>query len=247
MKKMPVFLPARSLENQQGTPFLSRNQRFEIAPSILAADFSSLDREISRAIRNRCRWFHLDIMDGHFVPNISFGPHVVSCIRKSFPGIFLDAHLMLEFPFKILPAFVKAGANLITIHPEACQDALRAVRNIHSAGVYAGLSIKPRTSLKILESALKEVDVIMIMSVEPGFYGQDLIPYTLNKVRDLSLKKHREKYRFTIQIDGGINEKTAPLALAAGAEVFVAGSAVFQNGKIAENIKNLRRSLENAS
>jgi ribulose-phosphate 3-epimerase len=247
MKKMPVFPSYPSMENPQGTPFLSRKQRFEIAPSVLAADFSALDRDISKAVKNRCRWFHLDIMDGHFVPNISFGPHVVRCIRKAFPRIFLDAHLMVEYPFKILPDFVKAGVNLVTIHAEVCKDVQRAVRTIHAAGVFAGLSVKPRSSLKILEPALKEVDMILIMSVEPGFYGQEIIPSTLNKVRDLSLKKRQDKYRFTIQIDGGINPRTAPLALAAGAEVFVAGSAVFQNQRIAENIKNLRRSLEDAS
>jgi len=236
-----------SLDNNQGTPFLSRKQRFEIAPSILAADFSSLEKEISKAVKARCRWFHLDIMDGHFVPNISFGPHVTQCVRTSFPRIFLDAHLMVEFPFKYLPAFVKAGVNLVTVHAEVCRDALKAVRDIHHAGIYAGLSVKPRTSIKVLEPALKELDLILIMSVEPGFYGQELIPSTLNKVRDLSLKKQKDQYRFTIQIDGGINEKNAPLAFAAGAEVFVAGSAVFQEGNIAENIKALMRSLENAS
>jgi len=186
-------------------------------------------------------------MDGHFVPNITFGPPLIKSIRKAFPRIFLDAHLMIEEPMRYLKDFVKSGADLITVHGEVCQDVVKTVRKIHKAGVYAGLTIKPRTSMKLLEPALKYVDLVLVMSVEPGFGGQELIPRTLNKVRQFRLKKEKQKYSYVIEIDGGINKDTAPLAFAAGAEVFVAGSFIYGDGNPSRNIKTLKRSLEGAS
>ncbi|MBN1903043.1 ribulose-phosphate 3-epimerase [Candidatus Sumerlaeota bacterium] len=229
------------------SPFLPPGCDYYIAPSILSANFIDLKGDISAAIDAGCRWFHLDIMDGHFVPNITFGPPLVKSIRKTFPDIFLDAHLMIENPLKFIQPFVDSGVNLITLHSETCPDLNRALKYIHGRGVYAGLSVKPKTSSRILEPVLKDVDLILIMSVEPGFGGQELIPTTLNKVRHFCLKKKKEGYRFAIEIDGGINEKTAPLAFAAGIEVFVAGSAIFGDGKIAKNIKALNRSLSHVA
>lgn len=229
------------------SPFLAPGHDFYIAPSLLSANFAALETDISTAMESGCQWFHLDIMDGHFVPNITFGPPLVKSIRKVFPDIFLDAHLMIENPLKFIKPFVDAGVNLITLHSEVCPDLHRAVRYIHDKGIFAGLTLKPKTSPKILEYVLEDVDLILVMSVDPGFGGQELIPTTLNKVRHFSLRKKKEGYRFALEIDGGINEKTAPLALAAGAEVFVAGSAVFGQGKIARNIKALNRSLSNAA
>jgi ribulose-phosphate 3-epimerase len=247
MRKRRISSGKNLKEGRITSPFLKSGHDFYIAPSLLSANFAALETDITCAIESGCQWFHLDIMDGHFVPNITFGPPLVKSIRKSFPDIFLDAHLMVENPFRFVKPFVDAGVNLITLHAEVCPDLQRAIRYLHDRRVYAGLTLKPKTSPRILEPALKDVDLVLVMSVEPGFGGQDLIPTTLNKVRHFSLRKKTEGYRFTLEIDGGINEKTAPLALAAGAEVFVAGSAVFGEGKIAKNIKALNRSLSNVA
>ena len=247
MRKKRIPINKASSQKKITSPFLPRGHYFYIAPSLLSANFAALETDIGAAIKAGCHWFHLDIMDGHFVPNITFGPQLVKCIRESFPDIFLDAHLMIEKPFKFIKSFINAGVNLITLHTEVCSDLRRAVRYIQDKGIYAGLTLKPKTSPRILDPVLKDVDLILVMSVEPGFGGQELIPRTINKVRHFSLKKKKEGYRFALEIDGGINEKTAPLALAAGAEVFVVGSAVFKEGKIAKNIKTLKRSLSNAA
>lgn len=247
MRKKKIPFNKTVSQKKITSPFLAPGHNFYIAPSLLSANFAALETDIQAAMESGCHWFHLDIMDGHFVPNITFGPPLVKCIRKAFPDIFLDAHLMIENPFKFIKPFVDAGVNLLTLHAEVCPNLHRAIRYIHDKGIYAGMTLKPKTSPKILEPVLKDVDLILVMSVEPGFGGQELIPTTLNKVRHFSLKKKKEGYRFALEIDGGINKKTAPLALAAGAEVFVAGSAVFGEGKIARNIKALNRSLSNAA
>ncbi|HOE63852.1 MAG TPA: ribulose-phosphate 3-epimerase [Candidatus Sumerlaeota bacterium] len=243
MKTKPVkSSPAKDIRSQ----LLPKGSKFCIAPSILSADFATLKDDIGKTVKAGSRMIHLDIMDGHFVPNLTFGAPLVKCVQKHFPKLFLDAHLMVENPLGYLEDFTKAGVHLVTIHSEAVPNVKRAVRLIHAAGLFAGISIKPKTSIGVLEPILNELDLILIMSVEPGFGGQKLIPTTLNKVRELRLLRDKKGYPFVIEIDGGIDTKTAPLAMSAGAEVFVAGSAVFPEGKKIQKFRALERSLENA-
>ncbi len=223
---------------------LGRGSAVLIAPSLLSADFSHLAGELRLVERAGCHWIHLDIMDGHFVPNLTFGPPVVNALRGVGRKLFFDAHLMVENPRQYIRPFADAGVQLLTVHQEACADQTAAVlRAIRKAGLQSGVSIRPRTPVSVLEDCLDSADLVLIMSVEPGFGGQRLIPSTLNKVRQLVLERERRRIDYLIQIDGGINPETAPLAVAAGADVLVAGSAVFRDGKVADNVRALRQSL----
>ena len=187
-------------------------------------------------------WLHIDVMDGHFVPNITIGAPVVRSLRKA-TGLILDCHLMIENPQDYIDDFAEAGSDYITVHAEACPNVRSIIKDIRSHGVKAGISIKPKTSDSSLKGILNLVDMVLVMTVEPGFGGQRLIPSTLNKVRQLVLERERRRIDYLIQIDGGINAETAPLAVAAGADVLVAGSAVFRDGKVGENVRALRQSL----
>lgn len=233
---------ARSTRNPEKT--IGRGSAVHIAPSILSADFSCLAKELRKLGRAGCRWVHLDIMDGHFVPNLTFGPPVVQALRPVDPDLFFDAHLMVENPRPYIRPFIEAGVQLITIHQETCGDQTASVlRSIRKAGVQSGVSIRPKTPLSVLDDCYSHADLILVMSVEPGFGGQRLIPSTLNKVRQLVLERESRRIDYLIQIDGGINTETAPLAVAAGADVLVAGSAVFRDGKVSDNVRALRQSL----
>ncbi|MBI3735553.1 ribulose-phosphate 3-epimerase [Candidatus Sumerlaeota bacterium] len=214
-----------------------------IAPSILSADFANLGRELALCRRNKARWIHIDVMDGHFVPNLTLGPPLVKSCRAAEPNLFFDTHLMLDQPMDFAEPFKEAGSELITIHAEASKNPRRDLRSLRSMGLKAGISIKPGTSIQALKDCLEEADLILIMTVEPGFGGQALIPKTLNKVRELDLLRQKHGFKFRLQVDGGINKTTAPLAVAAGADVLVAGSAVFNGGKIAENLAALREAI----
>lgn len=217
-----------------------------IAPSLLAANFAELEQALRQVRRARCEWVHLDIMDGHFVPNLTFGPCVVEDVHRAMPNMFFDAHLMVEHPEAYVSSFAKAGVQLLTIHQESCPEIERVIRTIKKAGLKVGVSIKPKTALGKLERILDRIDLVLIMTVEPGFGGQALIPSALSKVRRLNLVRKAESHRFLIQVDGGIDTSTAPLAVAAGAEVLVAGTAVFENGRVSENIQALRSSISAA-
>lgn len=203
--------------------FPSLDENF-IVPSVLSADFSNLQREI-RKVERYSGWIHIDIMDGHFVKNLSFGPHITSCIRK-ITDLPLDVHLMVENPIDFIDPFVKSGADLITVHYES-KDFLKAIKKIKKLGIKAGIAIKPKTPPDIIYPYIKMVDLILIMSVEPGFGGQEFIWDVVGKIKDIrdfitsrSLKKY-------IQVDGGINERTILYAMKAGANSFVMGSALF--------------------
>lgn len=208
-----------------------------IAPSILSADFGFLMEEIKKIEKAGADWVHVDVMDGNFVPNITIGPLVVESLkgRTSLP---LDVHLMIRDPDKFLKDFVRAGADILTVHVEASIHLHRTLQNIKDLGVKAGVALNPATPLSTLEHVLEEVDMVLIMSVNPGFGGQKFINDSLRKIK--KLKEMIGDGSLLIQVDGGINGVTAPLAREAGADVLVAGSAVFSQEDVQRAIKLLR-------
>lgn len=216
-----------------------------IAPSVLSADFSKLGSQIKESIKAGCSWIHLDIMDNHFVPNLTFGPPVVKSLRKVSSKAYFDAHLMTESPETLVDAFAKAGVQSLTVHQEACGPNLQNVlRQIRDLGMKCGVSIKPETPLEAVEAVLAEIDLLLIMTVEPGFGGQALLPKCLNKIRESRKLRQKNKYTFKIQADGGINKDTISLVVAAGAEILVAGSAIFNDKPFSENVTELTKSLK---
>lgn len=215
-----------------------------IAPSLLAADFQNLAESIKPLKATSLSWLHLDIMDGHFVPNISFGPDVVKQIRSIDEHLYFDCHLMIEEPRKYVKPFVEAGVQNLTFHAEAAgEDSINLLKYIRRQGIHSGISVKPRTKVAEIQDCLEHADLVLVMTVEPGFGGQELIPATLNKVRELVLLREELGLEYLVEVDGGINPKTAPLAVAAGADVLVAGTSVFRDGKIRENTRALRKGL----
>jgi ribulose-phosphate 3-epimerase len=198
-----------------------------IAPSILSADFSKLGSEIKEVEAGGANWLHVDVMDGHFVPNITIGPLVVASIRP-LTQLPLDVHLMIEQPDSYIPAFAQAGADYISIHAEACIHLHRSLSLIREHGVKAGVVLNPATPLSAIELVLSQVDLILIMTVNPGFGGQTFITEMLPKIKRLrEMLDERGLTHVQLEVDGGINEKTAPLVVEAGANVLVAGQAVF--------------------
>ncbi len=212
-----------------------------IAPSVLAADFSHLADEIHRVEEAGADWLHLDIMDGHFVDNISFGPAVVATIRKQ-TDLPLDVHLMIQHPDHYLPRFLEAGANTITVHvePEAKHDVARTLQAIRDAGCRAGLTLNPATPFKSLEDHLPILDLLLIMTVHPGFGGQSFRPEMMEKVRQAHAWKEAHNPQLDIEVDGGINAETAKLCTENGANVLVAGTSIFRTGDYAGAIAELR-------
>ena len=198
----------------------------KISPSVLACNFSRLGEEVEKIEKGGAEWVHLDVMDGAFVPNISFGIPVIASLRKV-SGLVFDVHLMIEEPIRYVEEFAKAGADYITVHLEACKDVTATLQKIKELGVKTGLSIKPGTPKESVYPYLALCDMILIMSVEPGYGGQKLIPETMTKMRELKDELLRRGSSILMEVDGGINAETAATAREAGADVLVAGSAVF--------------------
>lgn len=199
----------------------------KIAPSILSADFSNLGEEIKKVETAGADMLHIDIMDGHFVPNITFGPPVVSAIRK-ITNLCFDVHLMVQNPQDFIDPFIKAGADLITIHVETAPHLHRVIQQVKDSGKKVGVSLNPSTPLSSIEEILSEVDMVLLMTVNPGFGGQSFIPSSLDKIRRLKKMILERNLLVDIQVDGGINGETAHQVVEAGANILVAGSAIYQ-------------------
>lgn len=198
----------------------------KVAPSILAADFANLQSEIELVERAGADWIHVDVMDGHFVPNITMGALVVDAIRPH-TKLPLDVHLMIEQPDQYIESFAKAGADIITVHVEACRHLHRTLHYIKSFGLQCGVVLNPHTPISTIEHVLEDVDVVLFMTVNPGFGGQSFIPAVLQKVKALAELKEQRGLSFEIEIDGGVNKDTVKDCVAAGATVVVAGSAIY--------------------
>lgn len=209
-----------------------------VAPSILSANFNNLLDEINSCIG--AEFIHIDVMDGHFVPNITMGPCVIKNLKGKTEKI-LDVHLMISDPYKYAPDFAKAGADIITFHYEASSDIKETIALIKSLGVKAGLSIKPNTNVDVLKPYLKDLDLILVMSVEPGFGGQKFISSALEKIETLSAWKKENQYNYLIEVDGGINEETAKLVAKVGNEVVVAGTYIFKSNNREKTIEYLKK------
>lgn len=213
----------------------------KIAPSVLAANFMDLGNEVKRIEEGGASWIHYDVMDGHFVPNISFGYSILQNISKE-TNMYLDVHLMISDPKKYYPEFIKAGANLIVFHIEAVESLLEArelLTEMKQQGVDVGISIKPKTPVSAIQPLLSLVDVVLVMSVEPGFGGQVFHMESLDKMMELDLLRKENNYDYLIEVDGGINDVTGKLCLDKNVDVLVAGSYIFQSDDYKEKIESL--------
>ena len=211
-----------------------------IAPSLLSADFLNLQSECNMLNESEADWYHLDVMDGRFVPNISFGPMVVEFFRKA-TGKTCDVHLMIEEPGKYAEAFKKAGADILSVHLEACPHLHRNIQQIRSLGMQAGVAINPHTPVGNLADVLADIDLVCMMSVNPGFGGQSFIPHTLEKIRQLRKMIDERSLQVKIEIDGGVTLENAKTILDAGADVLVAGNTVFKSADPKATIAALKR------
>lgn len=209
-----------------------------LAPSILAADYTRLGEEIALCTESGIRWIHCDIMDGHFVPNISYGPDIVEAAGRA-GDVFLDVHLMIEEPDFYVESLMDAGADQVTVHQEACPHLHRSIQNIKQHGLHAGVALNPATPLSAVEPILEEVDLVLVMSVNPGFGGQNFIESTYRRLSELRRIRQENRYGFLIEVDGGVNLENIEKTVRSGADVLVAGSSVFGAENIPARIEEL--------
>ena len=216
-------------------------KKIQISPSILSADFSQLGNEIKRLEKGGADMIHVDVMDGHFVPNLTIGPPVIKALRKQC-SIKFDVHLMISPVHKYIEAYADAGANIITIHPEATENLEESILKIKSLNKKVGVSLNPESKLDLITNYLEKIDLVLVMSVNPGFGGQKFMPEVLDKVRQLKEIKTKKNMNFDIEIDGGINFDNCQLAIEAGANILVSGTTIFKsnNGDIKKNINLLK-------
>ncbi len=210
-----------------------------LAPSVLSADLLKLSEQVKEVEQNGADYIHVDIMDGHFVPNITFGPNIVSTLRR-ITNLPLDVHLMISEPDKYIESFAKAGAGIITVHQETCKHLHRTIQFIKNNGVKAGVSLNPATDISTILPVVEELDLILLMTVNPGFGGQKFINLVIPKISEFANIKQNNNFKYLIEIDGGINPETAKLVAEAGAEVLVAGNAIFNQPAIGQACKNIK-------
>ena len=215
----------------------------KIAPSILSADFGQLGSEIKRLEEAGADMIHIDVMDGHFVPNLTVGPPVINTLRK-YTKLPFDVHLMISPVHKYIKDYAEAGANIITIHPETTDNLQESIKHIKNFGKKVGVSLNPNTQIDIIEKLLVEINLVLIMSVHPGFAGQKFIPNVLDKIKELKKIKDKKNLNFDIEVDGGINFDNSKLVIEAGANILVSGTTIFKNNKgdIKKNIDTLKLS-----
>lgn len=211
-----------------------------LAPSILASDYAKLAEEVHECEKGGAQWIHCDSMDGHFVPNITFGPGIVEAVGRV-TDLFLDVHLMIENPDRYIEEYVDAGADQITVHYETCTHLHRTLQVIKQYGILAGIAVNPATSLSNIEPVLDLVDMVLVMSVNPGFGGQDFIPKTYERLQEMAAFRGKNNLNYLISVDGGVNLDNIEKISRAGADVLVAGSAVFQAKNIPKRIEELQK------
>lgn len=217
-----------------------------IAPSILAADFKNLDSDIQKTLKADIQWLHCDVMDGHFVPNISFGPLLIDAAHQSAgEDVFIDTHLMIENPDQYIEAFADAGSDLISVHFEACPNLHRTLQLIKSQGIMAGIAINPHTRVDVIMPILESIDMVVLMSVNPGFGGQTFIESTFPKLYELMEIRDHHNADFLIEVDGGVTLDNVGMIAQAGADVLVAGSAIFKAPDITERTKAMTQAAIN--